>query len=269
MASVQPSEIPAYQQPFSQVLTALGADARRGLTDGEARVRLGRHGKNELTADTSVPSWRKFLAQFQDVLVVLLLVATAISAALWLYERDSALPYEALAISAVVLLNALMGYIQESRAESALAALRQMAAAHAHVLRDGERRSVDATEVVPGDIILIEEGDTIPADARLIHTTALQTAEASLTGESVPVAKEVAPISGEVGIGDRDNMIFSGTAVTYGRGRAVVVATGMQTEMGRIAGMLRNVRTSQRHCRRNSTASAECWGLSWSRSPPS
>ena len=239
MASVQPSEIPAYQQPFSQVLTALGADARRGLTDGEARVRLGRHGKNELTADTPVPSWRKFLAQFQDVLVVLLLVATAISAALWLYERDSALPYEALAISAVVLLNALMGYIQESRAESALAALRQMAAAHADVLRDGERRSVDATEVVPGDIILIEEGDTIPADARLIHTAALQTAEAPLTGESLPVAKEVAPISGEMGLGDRDNMIFSGTAVTYGRGRAVVVATGMRTEMGRIAGMLR------------------------------
>ena len=224
-----------------QVLTALGADARRGLTDGEARVRLGRHGKNELTADTPVPAWRKFLAQFQDVLVVLLLVATAISAALWLYERDSALPYEAMAISAVVLLNALMGYIQESRAESALAALRQMAAAHAHVLRDGERRSVDATEVVPGDIILIEEGDTIPADARLIHTAALQTAEASLTGESLPVAKEVAPISGEMGLGDRDNMIFSGTAVTYGRGRAVVVATGMRTEMGRIAGMLRDV----------------------------
>jgi P-type Ca2+ transporter type 2C len=241
MASVQPSEIPAYQQPFSQVLTALGADARRGLTDGEARARLGKHGKNELIADTPVPSWRKFLAQFQDVLVVLLLVATAISAALWLYERDSALPYEALTISAVVLLNALMGYIQESRAESALAALRQMAAAHAHVLRDGERRSVDATEVVPGDIILIEEGDTIPADARLIHTAALQTAEASLTGESLPVAKEAAPISGEMGLGDRDNMIFSGTAVTYGRGRAVVVATGMRTEMGRIAGMLRNV----------------------------
>jgi P-type Ca2+ transporter type 2C len=241
MASVQPSEIPAYQQPFSQVLTALGADARRGLSGGEARVRLGRHGKNELTADTPVPSWRTFLAPFQDVLVVLLLVATAVSAALWFYERDSALPFEALAISAVVLLNALMGYVQESRAESALAALRQMAAAHAHVLRDGERRSVDATEVVPGDIILIEEGDTIPGDARLIHTAALQTAEASLTGESVPVAKEVAPISGAMGVGDRDNMIFSGTAVTHGRGRAVVVATGMRTEMGRIAGMLRNV----------------------------
>ena len=116
MASVQPSAIPAYQQPVAEVLTALGADARRGLTDGEARARLGQHGRNELTADPPVPSWRKFLAQFQDVLVILLLVATAISAALWLYERDSALPYEALAICAVVLLNALMGHIQESRA---------------------------------------------------------------------------------------------------------------------------------------------------------
>jgi P-type Ca2+ transporter type 2C len=110
--SLQPTEIPAYQKPFEQVLAALGTDARRGLSDGEARARLGRHGRNELTADTPVPAWRKFLAQFQDVLVILLLVATAASAGLWLYERDSALPYEAIAISAVVLLNAVMGYIQ-------------------------------------------------------------------------------------------------------------------------------------------------------------
>lgn len=188
-----------------------------------------------------MPAWRKFLTQFQDVLVILLLIATAISAGLWLYERDAALPYEAIAISAVVLLNAVMGYIQESRAESAVAALHQMAAAHAHVMRDGERQSIDATDVVPGDILLVEEGDTIPADARVIHSTALQTAEAALTGESLPVSKDEATISGEMGLGDRDYMIFSGTAATYGRGRAVVVATGMQTEMGRIAGMLRDV----------------------------
>jgi P-type Ca2+ transporter type 2C len=239
--SGQPSEIPAYQQPFEQVLAVLGTDAERGLSDAEAQARLGRYDRNELTAEAPVPPWRKFLAQFQDVLVILLLVATAVSAGLWLYERDSALPYEAIAISAVVLLNAVMGYIQESRAESAVAALRQMAAAHAQVLRDGERRTIDASDVVPGDIILVEAGDTVPADSRVIHSTALQTAEASLTGESLPVAKEVAAMSGERGLGDRDNMIFSGTAVTYGRGRAVVVATGMQTEMGRIAGMLRNV----------------------------
>ncbi len=231
----------AYQQPFDVVLTELGTDARRGLTEEEARARLERYGHNELLADKPVPAWRKFLAQFQDVLVILLLIATAISAALWIYERDSAAPYEAIAISAIVLLNAIMGYVQESRAESAVAALRQMAAAHARVIRGGEHRNVPAADVVPGDILLIEEGDTIPADARVIHSTALQTLEAALTGESMPVSKEAGPISGEVTIGDQDNMIFSGTAATYGRGRAVVVATGMQTEMGRIAGMLRSV----------------------------
>lgn len=233
--------LPAYRQPVDEVVGALGTDARRGLTTADADARLARYGANELTADPPVPAWRKFLAQFQDVLVILLLIATAISAALWLYERDTALPYEACAICAVVLLNAVMGYVQESRAESAVAALRQMAAAHAHALRDGERRSIAAADVVPGDILLIEEGDTIPADARVIQSTALQTAEAALTGESMPVAKDAAVIESSMGLGDRTNMIFSGTAATYGRGRAVVVATGMQTEMGRIAGMLRDV----------------------------
>jgi Ca2+-transporting ATPase len=203
------------------------------------RARLQRDGRNELAAEEPVAAWRKFLAQFQDVLVVLLLIATLVSAGLWLYERESALPYEAIAILAVVLLNAVMGYIQQSRAEEAVAALRQMSAAHANVLRDGARQSIAAAEVVPGDIILIEEGDTVPADARLIQSTALQTAEAALTGESLPVAKDTLPINDEVGVGDRHNMIFSGTAATYGRGKAVVVATGMQTQMGRIAGMLK------------------------------
>lgn len=183
--------------------------------------------------------WRKFLAQFQDVLVILLLIATLISAALWLYERESALPYEAIAIFAVVLLNAIMGDIQQSRAEQAVAALRQISAAHANVIREGERRNIAAAEIVPGDIILIDEGDTIPADARLIQSTALQTAEAALTGESLPVSKDTAPITEEIGLGDRSNMVFSGTAATYGRGKAVVLATGMQTELGRIAGMLK------------------------------
>ena len=228
-----------YRQRLDQVLAALGTDAQRGLSEAEVRARLDRHGRNELTAEEPVPGWRKFLAQFQDVLVILLLIATLISAALWLYERESALPYEAIAIFAVVLLNAIMGYIQQSRAEQAVAALRQISAAHASVIRDGERRNIAAAEIVPGDIVLIEEGDTIPADARLIQSTALQTAEAALTGESLPVSKDIAPITEEVGLGDRSNMVFSGTAATYGRGKALVVATGMQTELGRIAGMLK------------------------------
>jgi len=238
-ATIEQDQMTAYQKPVDEVLTALNTDAQRGLSETEARARLERYGKNELTAEKPVPAWKKFLAQFQDVLVILLLIATLISAGLWLFERESALPYEAMAIFAVVLLNAIMGYIQQSRAEEAVAALRQMSAAHANVMRDGERQNIAAIEVVPGDIILIEEGDTVPADARLIQETALQTAEASLTGESMPVSKDTLPITEEVGLGDRHNMIFSGTAATYGHGRAVVVATGMQTQMGRIAGMLK------------------------------
>ena len=185
-----------------------------------------------------MPAWRRFLSQFSGTLVILLLVATANSASLWLYERESPLPYEAMTILGVVLLNAILGYVLQSRAEAAVAALRAMSADEAAILRDGERRRVPAAEIVPGDLILIEEGDTIPADARLIQSTALQTAEAALTGESLPVSKDTAQVAGEAAIGDRNNMVFSGTAATYGRGRAVVTAIGMQTEMGRIAGML-------------------------------
>jgi Ca2+-transporting ATPase len=227
-----------YRQSVDDALTALDTHARFGLSEAEARTRLERHGRNELTARKPRPGWRKFLTQFQDPLVVLLLVATFISAGLWLFESDGALPYEAIAILAVVLLNALMGYIQQSRAEQAVAALRQMSAARANVVRGGARQSIAAAEVAPGDNLLIEEGDTVPADARLIQSTAVQTAEAALTGESLPVSKDIDPITGKVGLGDRHNMIFSGTTATYGRGKAVIVATGMRTQMGRIAGML-------------------------------
>jgi P-type Ca2+ transporter type 2C len=234
---------PEYQLAADDVLRDLRTDAARGLSIAEAGARLGRYGPNQLLEEHPVPGWRKFLAQFRDVLVTLLLVATAISFILWLYERDSVLPYEAIAISAVVLLNAILGYIQQERAESAIAALRQIAAARARVIRDAQPESVPAAAVVPGDILLIEEGDTVPADARLIQSIALRVAEAALTGESLPVSKDIDRIPGEVELGDRANMIFSGTSITYGRGRAVVTATGMQTEMGRIAGMLSAVPT--------------------------
>jgi Ca2+-transporting ATPase len=230
----------AHARPVEDVLGELQSDGQRGLTGEEARRRLARDGPNELQSEKPVPAWRRFLAQFADVLVVLLLVATAISAGLWFFERESALPYEALAIFAVVLLNALLGYVQESRAATAVAALRRIAAAQAHVIRDGERHTVPAAVVVAGDIILIEEGDTIAADARLILSTALQTAEGALTGESLPIPKDTVPVSEDAPLGDRHNMVFSGTAATFGHGRAVVVATGMRTEMGRIAGLLKD-----------------------------
>ncbi|MGB3386359.1 MAG: cation-transporting P-type ATPase, partial [Pseudaminobacter sp.] len=142
------------------VLAAFGADAERGLPAMEASSRLARYGRNELTAEKPTPAWRKFLAQFTDVLVVLLIVAALISAALWFIERDSALPYEAIAILAIVILNAVMGYLQQARAEQALAALSQMSAAHATVVRDGTRQRLPASTRVPGALILIEEGVT-------------------------------------------------------------------------------------------------------------
>jgi Ca2+-transporting ATPase len=168
-----------------------------------------------------------------------LLIATFISAFVWFYERDSALPYEALAILAIVVVNAVLGYVQTSRAEQAIASLRAMSPAKATVLRDGERRTVLAAELVPGDLLFVEEGDTIPADARLIQSTALETAEAALTGESVPVSKDATSIPFPAQLGDRHNMVFSGTTATHGRGLAVVVATGMQTEIGSIARLLK------------------------------
>jgi len=228
-----------YRLQTTDLIARLRSDAQRGLSGDEAHARLAEHGSNELATEKPVLAWRRFASQFQDVLVILLLIATAISAALWVAERNEALPYEALAILAVVLLNATMGYVQESRAEAAIAALRTMSAADAAVIRDGERQNVPASQVVPGDIMLIEAGDTIPADGRLIESATLKTAEAALTGESLPITKHAAAIDREVPLGDRDNMVFSGTAATYGHGKAVVTATGMRTEMGRIAGLLK------------------------------
>lgn len=237
--TIRQNLVNAYQQSVEEVLIALKTNEQHGLSTDEARARIEHYGKNELTAEKPFPEWKKFFFQFQNPLVILLLIATLVSAGLWLYERDSTLPYEALAIFFVVLLNAVLGYVQQSRSEQAGAALRQITAAHAVVLREGLRQSIPASEVVPGDIIFIEQGDTIPADARLIQSTALQTAEAALTGESLPTSKDTAPISETTGLGDRHNMVFSGTAATYGRGRAVVTTTGMQTQIGRIAGILK------------------------------
>ena len=237
--TIQANPTPPYQQPIDAVITAHGTHPHDGLSDAEARARLESDGRNELSVEQPVPEWKKFISQFGNVLVILLIIAATISAGLWIVERESVLPYEAMAILAVVLFNAVMGYTQESRAESAVAALRKMSANEAAVMRGGQRRTVPVAEIVRGDLVLIEEGNAIPADARVIHSTALQTAESTLTGESLPVSKVITPLSAGAELGDRHNMIFSGTTATYGRGKAIVTATGMQTEMGRIAGMLK------------------------------
>ena len=231
--------IPAYQLPAASVLEFLGSDQQNGLSHGEARQRLTRFGPNELESEPPTPVWRRLLAQFEEVLVILLIIAAGVSFGVWVYEGDSSLPYEAMIIFAIVLINGILGYLQEARAERAVAALRATTAATASITRDGMRQTISATELVPGDIILIDEGDAIPADARLLQSTSLQIVEASLTGESFPVSKRVEPIDQDASLGDQSNMVFSGTTASYGRGVAVITATGMRTQIGRIAGLLR------------------------------
>jgi Ca2+-transporting ATPase len=229
-----------HHQPAEAVIRELKSNAQCGLAQVDAQQRLERHGPNELKGATETPWWRRLLEQFENVLVIILLVAIVISTIEWALQdpRETALPYEAIVISVIVILNAILGFVQEARAEKSVRALMALAAPEASVMRDGERRRVPAREIVPGDVVLIEAGDKIPADARLIEDANLHTNEAPLTGESMPVAKSARLLSGDIGLGDRLNMLFAGTVATYGRGRAVIVATGMQTEVGKIAGLL-------------------------------
>ena len=229
-----------HSESADQVIASLGSDASSGLATAEAERRLGQYGANRLQSAPETPWWRRLLEQFENFLVIILLVATVISVVEWLLQspRESALPYEAIVILAIVVLNALLGYVQEARAEKSVRALMALAAPEATVVRDGERQRLAAEHIVPGDIVLVEAGDKIPADARLIETANLHTDEAPLTGESMPVTKTSRAVETDIGLGDRTNMLFSGTVATYGRGRAVVVATGMGTEVGRIAGLL-------------------------------
>ena len=220
------------------VAAELGADVRQGLSSAEAAARLGRHGPNQLEAAAAVPAWRKLLAQFADPLIYLLVAAVVVSLVAWLAEGAEGVPFEAIVIAAIIVLNGVLGYVQEARAEQAVAALQRMAAATAGVVRDGREERIATADLVPGDILLLAEGDAVSADARLLEAASLTLAEASLTGESEAVLKEVAPLAGPAGLGDRVNMVFNGTAVTRGRGRAVVTATGMATEMGNVARLL-------------------------------
>jgi Ca2+-transporting ATPase len=229
-----------HAEPAEAVVAALGSNVARGLTRSEAERRLAEYGPNRLRSAPETPWWKRLAEQFENFLVIILLVATVISVIEWLLQdpRETALPYEAIVILLIVILNALLGFVQEARAEKSVRALMALAAPEASVIRDGERQRVATHDIVPGDIVLIDAGDKIPADARIVESANLHTDEAPLTGESVPVGKEVKAFDKDIGLGDRRNMLFSGTVATYGRGRAVVVATGMSTEVGRIAGLL-------------------------------
>lgn len=233
-ASTDRPDPPWHTLAAADVLTRL-ASTPTGMTRSEADRRLKRYGPNELQIARRISAWAIFFEQFKNVLIVILLAATTASAFL-------GHGVEAAAITVIVIFAVVLGFVQEYRAEKAIAALREMAAPTATVLRDGEETEVPAKALVPGDVVVLRAGNRIAADARVIEAVNLQLQEAALTGESVAVAKQTAPLEiPEIAIGDRNNMVFAGTTATYGRGRAVVVATGMQTEFGQIAQMLQTV----------------------------
>jgi Ca2+-transporting ATPase len=243
--SAQPSIRPSATPPADpsvrdadDVARDLGVDPAVGLTDAEAARRLAADGPNELWSKPPVPLWRKVLDQFRDPLVALLLVAVGISVAVWWVEGAEGVPVDAVVIAAIIVLNAVLGLVQESKAEGAVAALRSMTEATSTVVRDGRRVTVRSAELVRGDVLVLAEGDAVGADARLLSATALRVQESSLTGESEAVLKDAAVLAAPAPLGDRFDMVYKGTAVAQGVGRAVVVATGMDTQMGAIAQLL-------------------------------
>ena len=231
-----------HASPIQTVTETLKTTIDNGLSADEVQCRQQQYGRNELAHAKPRSIVFKFFAQFKDTMIVILLVAAAVSLAVHLYEGKGL--FEPLLIVGIVILNAVIAVIQEGRAEKALESLKRMAAPEARVIRGGETQKIPANELVPGDVIELEAGDFVPADARLVESARLQVDEAALTGESVPADKDASrTLDDDTPLADQDTMVFSGCAVSYGRGVAIVTGTGMQTEMGRIAGLL----TDEKH----------------------
>lgn len=229
----------AHNQSKEELLKSLSTSAEKGLSSSKAAELQNKYGPNRLKEKKKKTNLQRFLEQFKDVMIIILLIAAVISFVIACIEGDPMEFFEPVLILLIVVLNAIMGMVQESKAEKALDALKNMSAPHARVLRDGEEKVIDASQLVPGDIIHLEAGDFIPADSRLLKSASLKSEESALTGESVPSEKDAdAVVEEKAGIGDRSNMVFSGCSITYGTATAVVTGTGMNTEMGKIAGLL-------------------------------
>ena len=226
----------AFVLPQADIIDRLQTDVQNGLTDREAAARQATYGKNKLADEQKTPWIIKFLNQFKDFMVLILIIASVISAFLgdWL---------EAVVIIAIVIVNAVLGVYQEGQAERAVEALQKLTSLQARVLRNGKQVMVDSVDLVPGDVVLLEAGDIVPADLRIVESVNLKAEEASLTGESVPVEKDAAfEATAKTGIGDRANMLFNSTSVTYGRGKGVVTGIAENTEIGRIADRIRGIK---------------------------
>ncbi len=228
-----------HNTPQEDLLKELRTSLEAGLSSQEAQQRLGQYGENKLAEKKKKTNLQRFLEQFKDAMIIILLLAAAVSFVVACFGHDPMEFFEPLLILLIVVLNSVLGMVQEAKAEKALDALKSMSAPHARVLRDGKEQVIDAAQLVPGDVIRLEAGDFIPADARLLKSVSLKSEESALTGESVPSEKDAAALVEEKApLGDRSNMVFSGCSVTYGTATAVVTGTGMNTEMGKIAGLL-------------------------------
>jgi P-type Ca2+ transporter type 2C len=229
---------------LDEVESGLSTSLAHGLDAAEAGRRLAEHGHNEIQRTGGVSPWRLLVQQLKNVLILILLVAVVLSAALGHAT-------EAIVVTVIVLFAVVLGFVQEYRAERAIEALQELAAPRASVVRGGELVDVEARDIVPGDLIVLDAGDRVPADARVVESMNLRLEESALTGESAPVSKRVAAVEASAAVADRNNTVFAGTAVTYGRGRALVVATGMTTEFGRIAHLLQTIETAKTPLQKN------------------
>ena len=228
-----------YSEKKEAVVKQLESDTVKGLDSAEAARRQKQYGKNKLKEKKSKTNFQRFADQFKDVMILILIVAAVISFVIACIEGEAKEFFEPVLILLIVIINAIMGVVQESKAEKALEALKNMSAPHARVLRDGEEKVIEAVDLVPGDIIHLEAGDFVPADARLLRSVSLKSEESALTGESVPAEKDAeAEIEEGAPLGDRYTMVYSGCSVSYGTATAIVTTTGMNTEMGKIANLL-------------------------------
>ncbi len=252
-----------YSESLDAVVSGLQSSRTEGLTSTRAEERLREYGPNQLRAKKKKTNLQRFFEQFKDVMILILIAAAVVSFIVACNGHETSEFFEPLLILLIVILNAIMGMVQESKAEKAMEALQSMSAPHARVIRDGKEVVIDAVQVVPGDIILVEAGDNIPADARLIESASLKSEESALTGESVPSEKDASlQIKENAPLGDRANMIYSGCSVAYGRGRAVVTATGMNTEMGQIAGLLEGESDTQTPLQQKAGTAGQISGIS-------
>ncbi len=235
-----------YSEKLEAVCEELKTDKVKGLSQAEAKKRIAQYGENKLREKKKKSLFMRFVDQLKDVMILILLAAAAVSFVIAIVEKDPGELFEPILILLIVVLNAIMGVFQESKAEKALDALKNLSAPHARVIRDGEEKIIESSQLVPGDVIHLEAGDFVPADVRLVSSSSLKSEESALTGESVPSEKDAAAeIAENAPLGDRSNMLFSGCSVTYGTATAVVVGTGMNTEMGKIANMLDNEENAQ------------------------